>query len=50
MPDITGENQTCGVPERNIHDNLSILRDGIDYIHFNNLEGGIMSIDQEKAI
>ena len=49
MPDITGENRTCGVPERNIHDNLSILRDGIYYINFNNLEGGIMSIDQEKA-
>ena len=49
MPTIIVGNQTCGVPGRNIHDNLMILRDCIDYINFNDIGNGVVSIDQERA-
>ena len=49
MPNLISEEQTCGVPGRNIHDNLLLLRDSIDYINWNNMEAAILSIDQEKA-
>ena len=49
MPCSIAEEQTCGVANRKIHDNLMILRDTIDYINWNNLEAAIVSIDQDKA-
>ena len=49
MPILVGEEQTCGVPDRKIHDNLMILWDVVDYINWDNLEGALISIDQEKA-
>ena len=49
MPLIIGEEQSCGVPHRNIHENLMVLRDTIDYVNWENLEAAVISIDQEKA-
>ena len=49
MPDLIGEEQTCGVHGRNIHNNLMILRDTIDYVNCNNIEAEPLCIDQEKA-
>ena len=49
MPLIIGEEQSCGVPHRNIHENLMVLRDTIDYVNWENLEAAVVSIDQEKA-
>ena len=49
MPFIIGEEQSCGVKSRNIHDNLTIIRDAIDYINWEGLDAAIISIDQEKA-
>lgn len=49
MPFIIGDEQTCGVPGRKIHDNLTLLRDSIDYINWNNKEAAVLCIDQEKA-
>ena len=49
MPDVIGEDQSCGVTRRNIQDNLMIIRDAIYYINNEDREGAILSIDQEKA-
>ena len=49
MPLLVGEEQTCGVVGRNIHDNLMVLRDTIDYVELDNSEAALISIDQEKA-
>ena len=49
MPHIIGEEQSCGVNGRNIHDNLSILRDVTDYVNIFNTRAALLSIDQEKA-
>ena len=49
MPSIIGEEQTSGVSNRNIQNNLMILRDTVDYINWNNCDGALISIDQEKA-
>lgn len=49
MPDIVNEFQTFSVPGRSIHQNLSIIR---DVVEFSNCRGGpcaIISIDQHKA-
>ena len=49
MPNLVGEEQTCGVAGRKIHDNLMLLRDVIDYVNFDNLDAALVSVDQEKA-
>ena len=49
MPHIIGEEQTCGVKNRKIQDNLIILRDVIDYVNVFNKQGAVLCIDQEKA-
>ena len=49
MPHLINENQTCGVKGRNIHDNLMVVRDVIDYVNLNNKAAAIINIDQEKA-
>ena len=49
MPLIIGDDQSCGVAGRNIHDNLMTLRDSIYYINNEGKQGALLSIDQEKA-
>ena len=49
MPTLIGEEQTCGVHGRNIHNNLMILRDVVDDINYNGKKAAVLSIDQEKA-
>lgn len=46
---IINENQTCCVPNRDISDTISSIRDIIDYCSIENIECYIMKIDQEKA-
>ncbi len=49
MPFIIGTDQSCGVQDRNISDNLTVLRDIIFFINNENEQAAILSIDQEKA-
>ena len=41
--------QTCGVPGRSIIDNGHLIRDLIDYSNLKNINGVLLSIDQQKA-
>ena len=49
MPSIIGEDQMCGVPGRTISENLSLVRDLIDYVDREDLPLAFLSLDQEKA-
>ena len=49
LPLILSEDQTCGVPDRCIFENLFLMRDTIDYVRAKNLSAAIVSLDQEKA-
>ena len=49
LPLILSEDQTCGVPDRCIFENLFLMRDTIDYVRAKNLLAAIVSLDQEKA-
>ena len=46
---IINKNQTCGIPDRSIYENLFFLRDTIDYVQHKQLSATISSLDQEKA-
>ena len=46
---IIGPEQTCGIPSRQIHENLMVARDIIDYVNLEDQEGALLCIDQEKA-
>ena len=46
---IIGPDQTCGVPGRTISENLSLIRDLLEYVDLENLPLAILSLDQEKA-
>ncbi len=46
---LLSPDQTCGVPERSIFDNLYLVRDSFEYLKQKNLSCGILKIDQEKA-
>ena len=46
---ILSEDQTCGIPDRSIFENLFLIRDRIDYVNHKELSVAIMSLDQEKA-
>jgi len=48
-PNILNEDQTCGVPGRNIFENLFLLRDTIDYARLKHLPAAVIGLDQEKA-
>ena len=49
LPKIINKDQTCGIPDRSIYENLVLLRDTIDYVQHKQLSATIISLDQEKA-
>ena len=49
MKTVTSQEQTCTDPGRNIFSNLFTLREIIHYTNEKNINGFIMSIDQENA-
>ena len=46
---VVGTDQTCGVPGRTISENLSFIRDLIEYVEREDLSVALLSLDQEKA-
>ena len=46
---VVGRDQTCGVPGRYIGENVSLLRDLVDFSTESNVPAAILSLDQEKA-
>ena len=46
---IIHPDQTCSVPGRSIFDNLTLLRDVLDYVNVTNEPGILLNLDQEKA-
>lgn len=49
LPNIISEDQTCCILGRDISNNIANVRDVIDLVEQDNLEGYIVKIDQEKA-
>ena len=49
LPLLVHQDQTCGIPRRSIFENLFLIRDTIDYVHYKNIPAVIISLDQEKA-
>lgn len=49
LPDIISPYQSCCIMGRDISDNISNVRDIIDLVEKDNLEGYILKIDQEEA-
>ena len=49
LPRIINKDQTCGIPDRSIYENLFLLWDTIDYVQHKHLSAAIISLDQEKA-
>lgn len=49
LPTIVSENQTCCIIGRDIADTIASIRDVIDLVEQDNLEGYIVKIDQQKA-
>ena len=49
LPSIIHTDQTCGVPNRTIHENLFLTRDIIEYTNQKRIPGYIITVDQEKA-
>lgn len=46
---LVSEDQSCGLPNRNIHDQLYFIRDYIEFFNETNKRGLIISVDQEKC-
>ena len=46
---VVEKDQTCGVPGRYIGENVSLLRDLVDYTNETDTPAAILSLDQEKA-
>ena len=46
LPLVLSEDQTCGVPDRSIFENLFLIRDVIDYVREKN---ALINLDQEKV-
>ena len=46
---VVEKDQTCGVPGRYIGENVSLLRDLVDYTSETDTPAAILSLDQEKA-
>ena len=46
---VVSPDQTCGVPGRSISENLSTIRDLIDYAAMEDIPVALLSLDQEKA-
>ena len=49
IPLVLSEDQTCGVPDRSIFENLFLIRDTIEFVNHKQLSAAVMSLDQEKA-
>ena len=49
LDQIIHPDQSCGVPNRSIIDNCHLIRDIIDYSNIKNINGILLSLDQEKA-
>ena len=49
LDQIIHPDQTCGIPNRSIIDNCHLIRDIIDYSNIKNVNGILLSLDQEKA-
>lgn len=49
LPNIISESQTCCIMGKDIADTLVSIRDIIDMVEMDNMEGYIVKIDQEKA-
>ena len=49
LEQIIHPDQSCGVPKRSIIDNCHLIRDIIDYANIKNINGILLSLDQEKA-
>ena len=49
LDQIVHPDQTCSVPGRSIIDNCHLLRDIIEYSNQKNIDGILLSLDQEKA-
>ena len=47
---VIDEDQTCGVQGRNIQENVTVLRDVIDYVNMYNKNVAIISIDKDNSI
>ena len=46
---VIHSDQTCSVPQRSIIDSCHLIRDIIDYAELKNINGILLSLDQEKA-
>lgn len=46
---VVDKDQTCGVPGRFIGENVSLLRDVVEYASSSGTSVAILSLDQEKA-
>ena len=46
---IVGSDQTCGIPGHTISENLTLIRDLIEYADRADLPLALLSLDQEKA-
>lgn len=49
LEEIINADQTCSVPGRSINQNLTLIRDTLDYIGKTEETGILMNLDQEKA-
>ena len=49
LSSVIHEDQTCSVPGRSLHSNLLLTRDLIQYTHQKQIDGYIITVDQEKA-
>ena len=49
LDQIVHPDQTCAIPGRSIIDNCHLIRDILDYANLKNIDGILLSIDQEKA-
>ena len=49
LPKIVSENQSCCIVGKDIADTICNVRDIIDLVNMDNLEGYIVKLDQEKA-
>ena len=47
---VVGRDQTCGVPGRFIGENVTFLRDIVDFATLSNSPVALLSLDQEKAL
>jgi len=49
LESLINEDQTCAIPNRDISNNLNLIRDVLDYTERTHETGILLSLDQEKA-